>query len=401
MDTTWSDNRPPEATVQVRVSETGFYSFYIKAPPRKGTYALTFRLFANGQAVKNSDVTVYVRVSADGVIPVDDVVKPATPSTPSTPSTPVTPTRPPIVAQPLSGDISTLPSEPVMRVGIYQPPQNRLQVTTKVTTAEVRLQGSAVCQLALNQSVTIEYQKTSARYVLTGPDSCNGSSAQPYVVRASDGVSPLEVTDFVRPSTWITNASDNDFRTQLELRVSKDGKQVWVINELPVEWYLKGIAETSNSSPAQFQRTLLVAARTYAMYHISRGTKHANENFLVDATLDQLYRGYNIELRAPTISAAVDATRGQIVTYNSALAITPYFSRSDGRTRSWGEVWAGGSQYPWLVSVPVPQDQGRALWGHGVGMSATGALDMANEGKTYDYILKYFYTGIELRRAYQ
>ncbi len=175
-----------------------------------------------------------------------------------------------------------------------------------------------------------------------------------------------------------------------------------MINELPIEWYLKGIAETSNSSPAEFQRTLLVAARTYAMYHVNRGgTKHANEYFTVDATLDQLYRGYAIEQRAPTISAAVDATRAQIVTYGGRLAITPYFSRSDGRTRSWGEVWAGGSSYPWLVGVPVPQDQGRTLWGHGVGMSATGALAMANEGRRYDQILKYFYTGIEILRVYQ
>lgn len=408
MDTTWSDNRPPEATVQVRPTETGFYSFYVKAPPKRGTYTLTFRLFANGQPVQNGDITVHVRATTDVAIPVDDVPKvtpkPTVPSTPSRPATPLTssaPIQPAIEAQPLSGDPSTLPAEPMIRVGIYQPPHNRLQVTANVAPLEVRLQGSAICQVAKGQFVTIEYQKATAKYTLTGADSCNGTSAQPYVVRATDGVSSMEITDFVRPSTWVTNASDNDFRAQLELRASNDGKQLWVINELSAEYYLKGIAETSNISPAQFQRTLVVAARTYAMYHISRGTKHANENFLVDATFDQVYRGYAMELRAPRIAAAVDATRGQIVTYNGKLAITPYFSRSDGRTRSWGEVWNGGSQYPWLVGVPVPQDQGRVLWGHGVGMSAAGALDMANEGKTYDYILKYFYTGIELRRAYK
>jgi peptidoglycan hydrolase-like amidase len=99
--------------------------------------------------------------------------------------------------------------------------------------------------------------------------------------------------------------------------------------------------------------------------------------------------------------AGIEATRGQIVTYNGKIAITPYFSRSDGRTRSWGEVWYGGSQYPWLVGVSVPEDNGRTLWGHGVGLSASGALDMARAGKQYDEILKHFYTGIELRRAYK
>ena len=35
-------------------------------------------------------------------------------------------------------------------------------------------------------------------------------------------------------------------------------------------------------------------------------------------------------------------------------------------------------------------------WGHGVGMSQTGAVGMAEKGKTYDEILKHFYRGIEL-----
>lgn len=401
MDSTWSDSRPPEATVQVLAGYEGFYSFYVKAPPKRGTYMFTFRLFADGQPVQGGDVTVSIRVTSDGVVPINDpVVSASRPSSPSV-ATPA-PSIPPLAALPLTGDISTLPAEPLIRVGIYQPPQGRMQVTGRQSSIEVRSQGTVVCQAGQDQPVTIEYQRATSRYILSGPGSCSGSASQPYVVRASDGRSPLEVTDFVKPSGWITNASDNDFRTQLELRLSKDGKQLWVINELPVETYLKGIAETSNSSPAEFQRTLLVTARTYAMYHVNRGgTKHANEGFTVDATLDQLYRGYNIELRAPTISAAVDATRGQIVTYNGVLAITPYFSSSDGRTRSWAEVWGNGSDIPWLMSVSVPWDQGRKLNGHGVGMSATGALGMANDGKRYDEILRYFYTGTEVRRAYR
>ena len=105
----------------------------------------------------------------------------------------------------------------------------------------------------------------------------------------------------------------------------------------------------------------------------------------------------------PAIVRAVNETSGKIVTYQGKLAITPYYSRSDGRTRSWGEVWYGGSKYPWLVSVPVPWDaaKGRTLWGHGVGMSASGALDAANDGWGYERILKYFYTGIDVTRIYK
>ena len=100
-----------------------------------------------------------------------------------------------------------------------------------------------------------------------------------------------------------------------------------------------GLAETSNASPLEFQKVLATAARTYALYHYYRGldfglteasTKHANEHFHVDATYDQVYRGYNSEIRMPRLAQAVQETRGMIVTYNHELAITPYFSRSDG-----------------------------------------------------------------------
>jgi stage II sporulation protein D len=39
-------------------------------------------------------------------------------------------------------------------------------------------------------------------------------------------------------------------------------------------------------------------------------------------------------------------------------------------------------------------------WGHGVGLSQTGAVGMAEKGYTYDEILKHFYQGIELEKRY-
>lgn len=39
-------------------------------------------------------------------------------------------------------------------------------------------------------------------------------------------------------------------------------------------------------------------------------------------------------------------------------------------------------------------------WGHGVGLSQTGAVGMATKGYTYEQILKHFYQGIELEKSY-
>ena len=39
-------------------------------------------------------------------------------------------------------------------------------------------------------------------------------------------------------------------------------------------------------------------------------------------------------------------------------------------------------------------------WGHGVGLAQTGAVGMAEKGKTYEEILKYYYTGIDLEKRW-
>ena len=165
---------------------------------------------------------------------------------------------------------------------------------------------------------------------------------------------------------------------------------------------MKGLGETSNSSAFEYQKALLTAARTFAFYHWEHNTKRVKEFFHITGYADdQVYRGYDHEMRSPNIVRAAEESRGAIVTYQGRLALTPYFSRSDGRTRDWSEVWYG--TVDWLKSVPTPCDQrkGRQLWGHGVGMSATEALCMAGEqGMNWTSILKYFYTGTEVTRRW-
>lgn len=368
---------------QTKPGEIGFVSFRIKAPAKAGKYTASFVLYADGQPVQGGDVDIPVTVTSDGSVP--DLVA-------LSPSSSV-----PVI--PISGDATTLPAEPMIRVGLYKTTDDRMMVRAKAIPIHVRQGETALCRLGVGQTASVIYLREEKLYRLSG-DACVGQSTEPFLFRSEDQLSPMEIADFSRPVAWLPGANDNTFRNQLELRFVPETGNVWVINELPFESYLHGIAETSNSSPGEYQRALLTAARTYAYYHIQRNTKHGGV-FHVDASFDQVYRGYGAEARNPNVVAAVAATRGQIVTYNGTLAITPYYSRSDGRTRAWGEVWYGGSRYPWLVSVPVPWDNGKTLWGHGVGMSASGALGMANDGKISEEILRYFYQGTELRRAYR
>jgi len=203
------------------------------------------------------------------------------------------------------------------------------------------------------------------------------------------------VTTYDDVRSWNTSLNDNRFRGVLEVRWNARRDRTWLINELPMEQYIYGLDETSNTAPVEYHRALATAARTYAMYLWETKTKYRGEYIdMKNSTADQVYHGYGAEIRRPNFIAAVEATDGQTIQYDGETIIASYFSRSDGRTRDWSEVW--GREVPYAVSVPVPCEVGQTKWGHGVGLSAHGAVCFADDGWSYDQILKYFYTGVTL-----
>ncbi len=270
-------------------------------------------------------------------------------------------------------------------------------ITSDDSDYELRdTEGNLLAEMQKGQSVTAFYEDGYYFY-----DRGRGLEKSSYGLRfipvTENAV--MKIANFDYRETRNGDRAYNLYRNILELRYNDYKDRTWLINELPIEMYLRGLAETSNSSPAEYQKALITAARTYAYYHYTHGTKRGKEFMhLIAYADDQVYRGYDHEIVSPTITKAVEDTEGVVVTYDDELAITPYFSRSDGRTRDWSEVWYGS--VPWLKSVPVPWEEGGTLWGHGVGLSALGALRMAEDGYTWDEILKYFYTGIDLTKKW-
>lgn len=385
-DSTW--NTPAEPVREDTVTnpgEIGFLTFWVKAPPKRGTYRASFQLEVDGQAVEGGLIDIPLTVTSDGVIVSEPPI--------------VAPDQSLVDPSLISQHTTYRSEEPIIRVGLFATVDDQMILSAPAAFRVQHDDGAVVCEFNANEEVTVRYDRVNGVYRALGPRCTAQSTEYLQVQRIDDPFGPLTMTDFYRPVSWLPGANDNTFRSILELRHSKATDEVWAINELPIEMYLRGLAETSDVSPLEYQKALLTAARTYAMYHWIRGTKHADEHFHVDAKYDQVYRGYGAEARSPRIVQGVSDTRGQIVTYNGDLAITPYFSRSDGRTRSWGEVWYGS--YAWLVSVPVPHDEGQTLWGHGVGLSARGALYMASkDNATYRQILEHFYTGTSVMYFY-
>ncbi len=193
----------------------------------------------------------------------------------------------------------------------------------------------------------------------------------------------------------------NVYRGACEYHYSPRSKLPYIINELPLESYIAGIAESSNEVPMEYAKALLTAARSYAYAHIRFAPPSDNWLFDVYATTqDQIYLGYNSELRMPRIAAAAVTTTGEMVTYQGAPVITPYFGHSNGKTKSWQSKGKNNVR-PWLVSVTAPYDKGKKLWGHGIGMSTYDAMMRAQkDGWTYEHILKYYYTGVKIEKIY-
>jgi len=375
----WKGDAVNDTTATIKPGETAYVTFVITAPKTNGSHTAKFQFTANGSAVEDTFVTIPVEVTGGAAAAI---------SAPKDSS-----------VDDGSQSIAYI-AEPTMRVGVLivdEETNNEVVVTSSESDFDVKdIDGNLLAEMKKGQSVTAAWNGKTYTFD-RGKGIEKVSSGIRFVPKTANAI--MTVKNFDRKATRGSSFTDNTFRNILELRYNTPNDRTWLINELPMEYYLRGLAETSNISPAEFQKTLITAARTYAFYHWSRATKHKSEFFHVDAWLDQVYKGYGQEQRTPNLTAAVDATRGRVVTYQGATAITPYFSRSDGRTRSWSEVWYG--TVAWAVSVPVPCDEGKTLWGHGVGMSASGALCMANQGQTYDEILRYFYTGIDVAKKWE
>lgn len=277
----------------------------------------------------------------------------------------------------------------------------------------------------------------------------------------------------------------NTFRGMIEVRRSSWSGNVWVVNTLELEDYMKGIAEVPEGWPVEAQKAQMVAARTYAATKLKAPVADIFD--IKDDPSDQVYYGYNYESARPSLAAAAEATKGIIVKYNGQPISAYYFSDSGGYTANVEDVWS--QTIPYLRAVPDPyakpiewsatltqdylQDRfdealgiqpgsdiimniqvverfvsgrvktvlftlqsGRTVqltsksfdyltnnndikgmmfdvmaggntvrpdflftgkgWGHGVGLAQWGAKNMALQGKTYQDILTYYYTGVTI-----
>lgn len=131
-------------------------------------------------------------------------------------------------------------------------------------------------------------------------------------------------------------------------RVVPTAQGLTVVNYVNLEEYLYSVvgAEVPTNWPLEALKAQAVAARSYALYQ--RQTS-ANTVFDVgDTTRWQVYSG--LEEEAASTQAAVQATAGQVLTFNGQIINAVFHSSSGGHTENVEDVWQ--SPLPYLRGVP-------------------------------------------------
>ncbi|MDJ0840484.1 MAG: SpoIID/LytB domain-containing protein [Acidobacteriota bacterium] len=131
------------------------------------------------------------------------------------------------------------------------------------------------------------------------------------------------------------------------LRFSRVGSKVRIINELPLETYLRGVVPTE-LGPKSFPeleaiKAQAVAARTYAIKNMGRFQKKGYD--ICDTQACQAYEGTTNE--DPMADRAVRETRGLVLYYGDQLIDALYTSTCGGATDDVENVFPGRNE-PYL-----------------------------------------------------
>ncbi len=132
------------------------------------------------------------------------------------------------------------------------------------------------------------------------------------------------------------------------IEVWRGENDLYVVNEVPLEDYIKGVVvgEVSSNWDMEALKAQAVAARTFAIYHKLRGGLQTMPFHLTSSVLHQVYKGGSIP---ESIAKAVNDTRGEILIFEGKPILAFYHSTSGGMTECPSEVF--GRRLPYLKPV--------------------------------------------------
>jgi len=231
-------------------------------------------------------------------------------------------------------DLGQAPGDSVVRVLLRAPKSASFTGATRAGSRT--LHPDKVYRVTANLDGTLELRSAHSHKLASFPAPLQVTGGQPLTLRgtASNGL------------------RDGRYRGWLEFRAGAVGN-VLAINAIGLEQYVAGVvsAESPSSWPAAALEAQAVAARTYAITTSAGGSQGFTQ---YADTRSQMYRGVAAE--TASTNAAVNATRGEVVTYGGRPVVTYFFSTSGGRTENVEESVLGDTKLPWLRSVADPYD---------------------------------------------
>ena len=242
-----------------------------------------------------------------------------------------------------------------------------------------------VPQLQIAAGSTLGFDATPAGQPTAFVLGADGSTGTPVVIAQTLTIRTANPGGL---RTNIMQIMGGDFRTGAEQRryagllqiIPKGAATILPVNVLPMEDYLKGVvpAEMPPYWGVEALKAQAIAGRTFAIHKLGGG----GDFDLRASESDQAYSGLT-DQRAES-NAAVDGTRGQVLTYQGQL-ITAFYMASDGGHTESSEyrfvTWSHGAQLRshlgYLTGVSDPFDRA-PTWQVGP-FSASGAATILRD----------------------
>lgn len=176
----------------------------------------------------------------------------------------------------------------------------------------------------------------------------------------------LQVNKTTAPAT-VTQQNPTTSEPAIEVAVYRSKTKK--IANIPLEEYVKGVV--ASEMPAEFELEALKAqaltARTYIIRQLlgDEPISAPKGAVVTDTVMHQVYKSQeelraawgpaNYDWKMARITEAVEATKGQIVTYNNEPITASFFSTSNGYTENSEDYWK--NSFPYLRSVESPWDK--------------------------------------------
>lgn len=142
----------------------------------------------------------------------------------------------------------------------------------------------------------------------------------------------------------------NGKRYSGKIKIKNSNNLLDVIEHVDLESYVIGVLgpEMGTNWPIEALKAQAVSARTYTLASLNKNYEYD----LTNTVYDQLYDGH--QKISPSIIAAVNQTKGEVLTYKGKIFFAYYHANSGGHTTSPSASWNENEIIPPLKGVKDP-----------------------------------------------